>query len=859
MTSSSDSGRGAISAATQGRADRGSCSPAEALPRLAEAEARLGGLTANLPGFAFQRVLGPDGALQYPWFSHSIRALLGFAPEAMGVNSQGCLHAVHWADRDAHLAEIHRSARQLDTCREEFRAITAQGEVRWLKGASEPRRQGDGSVVWDGVMVDVTDGRRAELRLEMLMDHAGDSLIVVESDGAIDSVNAAAEVLFGWTMAELAGKPFTTLLPPEMHADDLLEAAEVSAGGIVGGGARELMGLRKDGSTFPLELSTTEVRLEGQRLFVGIGRDITERKLTEAALRESEERLRAIAANVPGMVFQRVLRTDGSLGFSYVSEGCRAILGLGPEQLMDNPQLFLSLIPEDERQSFFAGLGRSARTMEPFDEEMSVPGADGRRRWLRGQSRPTLRNGGDVVWDGVMLDVTDRKQAEQRLSFLAYFDPLTRLPNRTAFMERFAAARETAARDQTMLAVVSIGLDRLGIINATMGHAIGDQVLMAASDLLRAALSVNDVIARTSGDRFLVLIAGLGSKREAMEALDRLRASAQATVAAAGQDFDVSAAMGAALYPRDGDDPETLIKNADAALQLAKAQGPASLQVFTKEISARAAKTLSLQTRLRRAIEHGELTAHYQPQVDLLVGNVVGMEALVRWNSPDLGMVSPADFIPVAEESGLIDGVCEFMLWECTRQNKEWQDQGLPAIPVAVNVSGRQFQYARRLLAACERALVDNHLDSRWLEVELTESSAMRDADNAIAVVNQLKEMGIACSIDDFGTGYSSLSVLKRFPISKLKIDRSFVLDVTTDPNDAAIVDAIIAMAKALRLKVVAEGVEHQEHLDFLRNLGCDQMQGYFFSRPLPADGLRALLAEGRRLNLAPSRLPAEA
>ncbi|MBI3444405.1 MAG: EAL domain-containing protein, partial [Magnetospirillum sp.] len=572
------------------------------------------------------------------------------------------------------------------------------------------------------------------------------------------------------------------------------------------------------------------------------------------ALRESEQRLRAIAANVPGMVFQRVLRPDGSLEFSYVSEGCRTVLGVSAEELMSQPQTFLTMLPEDERLGFLAGLGRSARTMEPFDEEMAVPGPDGKRRWLRGQSRPTLRDGGDVVWDGVMLDVTDRKQAEQRLSFLAYFDPLTRLPNRAAFVERFAAAREAAARDQSMLAVASIGIDRLGIINGTMGHAIGDQVMMAATDLMQAALSPNDVLARASGDRFLVLITGLGSKREAMEALERLHASSQATVSAAGQDFDVSTAMGAAIFPRDGDECETLIRNADAALQLAKDQGPASLQVFTKEISTRAAKTLSLQNRLRRAVDNGELTSHYQPQVDLFAGEVVGMEALVRWNSPDLGMVSPADFIPVAEESGLIDGVCEFMLWECTRQNKEWQDMGLPAIPVAVNVSGRQFQYARRLLSACEQALADNGLSSRWLEVELTESSAMRDADNAIAVVNQLKDMGIACAIDDFGTGYSSLSVLKRFPISKLKIDRSFVLDVTTDPNDAAIVDAIVAMARALKLKVVAEGVENQEHLDFLRKLGCDQIQGYFFSRPLPAEGMRNLLVEGRRLDLSAPR-----
>jgi EAL domain-containing protein (putative c-di-GMP-specific phosphodiesterase class I) len=277
------------------------------------------------------------------------------------------------------------------------------------------------------------------------------------------------------------------------------------------------------------------------------------------------------------------------------------------------------------------------------------------------------------------------------------------------------------------------------------------------------------------------------------------------------------------------------------------------MQVFSKEMSSRAAKTLSLQSRLRRALEHGEFIPYYQPQLDLLDdGRVVGMEALVRWNSPELGMVAPGEFIPVAEESGLVDGICEVMLAECARQNKQWQDQGLPPVPVAVNVSGRQFQYARRLIGALEKTLSDSGLDPRYLEVELTESSAMRDADNAIAVVQTLKDMGIASAIDDFGTGYSSLSVLKRFPIQKLKIDRSFVMDVITDPNDAAIVDAIVAMAKALKLKVVAEGVEQHDHLAFLRALGCDQMQGYLFSRPLPADQMGKLLAEGRRLDFEP-------
>ncbi len=838
--SSEDGSAGASGVAVQGAG--GTATP--------EAELRLRGLAAGLPGFIFQRVLAPGGAISYPWFSDGVARVLGFVPAAMGVNAKGCLHAIHWADRDAHLDEIRRSAAAMDACREEFRAITASAEVRWMKGSSQPRRLADGTVVWDGVVVDVTEGRRAEQRLDMLMDHADDAIIVIDSFGDIDSANTAAVRLFGYSVSEMMGRPFVMLLPENRHGPEMLDPPETSPSSIVGGGPRQLTGLRRDGSTFALELSTSEVRMEGQRLFVCIGRDVTRRQHTEAALLESEQRLRAIAANLPGVVFQRVLRHGGALEFSYVSDGVRVMLGVDPQDLMADPQRFLAMLPADERRDFLTSLDRSARTMEPFDEEMSVVAADRRRRWLRGQSRPIRRDNGDVVWDGVLLDVTDRKSAEERLSFLAYYDPLTRLPNRAAFLDRFVAARDEACRRSTMLAVVSMGIDRFGIINATMGHAIGDQVLAAAADLVRAAVGPHDVMARASGDRFLLLLTGHAARREVQEALEALHTAAQATVSVAGQEFDISASMGVAVFPRDGEDPEHLIRNADAALERAKGQGPATLQLFTKEMNTRAAKTLSLQGRLRRAIDHGELIAHYQPQVDLLGGQVVGMEALVRWNSPELGMVSPGDFIPVAEESGLIDAICEFMLGVCTRQAKAWQDQGLPAIPVAVNVSGRQFQYARRLMAACERALADSGLDSRWLELELTESSAMKDADNAIAVVQRLKGMGIGCSIDDFGTGYSSLSVLKRFPIDKLKIDRSFVMDITTDPNDAAIVDAIVAMAKALNLKVVAEGVETQEHLDFLRCLGCNQIQGYFFSRPLPADGMRDLLAAGRRLDM---------
>ncbi|MBI2240386.1 MAG: EAL domain-containing protein [Magnetospirillum gryphiswaldense] len=803
-------------------------------------KARLAGLTACVPGFAFLRRQHPDSSLTYDWFSDSVHQVLGFTPDEMGVNQAGCLHVVHWADRDSHLQAVLSSAADMTPCEESFRAITKDGEVRWLQGRSIPRRQGT-QVVWDGVLVDVTQGRRAEFRLDMLMEHAADSILVLDEAGVIDSANTSAEHLFGQSARDLTGKSIADLI--EQDTETQICLASVSDGQ-----PHEFVGIRQNGERFPLELSTNEVRMEGRRLFVGIGRDITDRKATENALLESEQRMRAIAGNMPGMVFQRVLSPDGVMRFTYVSEGCRTFLGVDPEELLAEPELFLQCMSADEQSLFMAALTRSAETLEPLDEEMAVFGGGRRRRWLRGQSRPNRRPNGDVVWDGVMIDVTEKKTAEQRLSFLAYYDPLTRLPNRTAFLERFTAARENALRAHQLLAVLSLGIDRFGIINATMGHSVGDQVLTAAADIVQAGLSRNDVMARASGDRFLILLAGHTSRRELTEAVERIHAMAQSAVHVAGDEFEVSTSVGVALYPRDGEDVETLIKNAEAALQRAKSQGPATLQFFTKEMSARASKTLSLQNKLRRALEQGEFVPYFQPQVDLNTGIIVGMEALVRWNNPEMGMVSPGEFIPVAEESGLIDGICESMLSQCARQNKAWQDAGFLPIPVAVNVSGRQFQYARRLITALETTLAETSLDPRYLEVELTESSAMRDADNAIAVVQTLKDMGISCSIDDFGTGYSSLSVLKRFPISKLKIDRSFVMDVITDPNDAAIVDAIVAMAKALNMKVVAEGVEHTQHLDFLRDIGCDQMQGYLFSRPLPAEEMGQMLAEGRRL-----------
>jgi len=818
----------------------------------ADAERRLAGITAHLPGVVFQRLLGVDGHFSYPFISEGVQDLLGYAPAEMGMTTEGLPDAVHWADRAPLLAVLRQSAATMSPCTEEFRAISKSGEVHWLRGGSRPLVQDDGAIVWDGVWLDVTDRKRAELRLQTIMDHAADSIVTIDHGGMIQSVNAAAADLFGYSAAELEGNPVSMLMPEpyrSQHGQFMERYLERSESKLIGAGPREMVGMRKDGSQFPFEIAVSEVRNEGRLLFIGIGRDITKRKQTEAALRESEQRLRSVASNVPGLVFQRVMRPDGGISFPYISEACRELLGIEPEALMQNGSLFLDCVIEAQREEYLARMRRSFRTLEPMESDIAMrPMGRSEVIWLRGRSRPRALADGSVVWEGLFLDVTDRHRAEEQLNFLAYFDSLTGAANRSLLLERFTAAAIKAKDEGKLVAMLSLGIDRFGIFNSTLGHAAGDQLLVELADRLRLRLGDGDTLARL-GDGFMIMLTGLSGEAETHARAEALLACRQELFHVGGEEVELDASIGISLYPQDGAEGENLIRNAEAALLRAKAAGPGTVQRFDLEMNAAAIRAISLQKRMRRALDRREFVPYFQPQVDLISGAVVGMEALVRWISAE-GITPPSEFIPVAEQSGMIDDIFEQMLTRCCDQLCEWRDQGLPLVPVAVNVSGRQFCQPRRLVQLLETVLTETGLPPHLLELELTESSAMSDPDSAISVVSMLRSRGISCSIDDFGTGYSSLSVLKRFPIYKLKIDRSFVMDIATDPNDAAIVSAIVAMARALKLKVVAEGVEALSHLEFLRDLGCDQIQGYLFSRPLPAQEMAALLASGRRLGM---------
>lgn len=545
-----------------------------------ETEERLGNFAANMPGIVFQRVLRPDGTLYYPFFSAGVEEVLGFQPEEISVARDGSLDAIHWADRDRYLENVNRSAATLGVCLEEFRAIGRDGTVKWLSGTAQPQTMPNGDVLWDGVLIDVTDRKRAELWLEMIMNHAADGIVTISEDGLIESVNAAVGAVFAYDTDELIGQNVSVLMPEQdqgEYNDYLKRYLTTGEGTLIGTGPRELKGMRKDGSAFPLEMALSEVLTEGRRIFIGVIRDITQRKETENALAATQQRLQNIADNVPGLVFQRMLTVDGELVFLYISNGVREVLGVESDALLKNGTLFLDAMAPDDRDLFLESLKQSAATLEPMEDDIKVIGMQGDERWLRGWSRPHRLPNGDVVWEGVALDVTDRKRAEGRLTFLAYYDPLTGLGNRSLFVERFERARQFARNMGTWVAVLSLGLDRFSIINATIGHTMGDRVLVAVARRLQQSLDAGSIVCRAGGDRFLVLLTGLSNHADLFESVEVLQGAFAQPLELDGQQFDMTVSIGGAIHPNDGDNAETLIMHADAALHRAKAGGGRSL------------------------------------------------------------------------------------------------------------------------------------------------------------------------------------------------------------------------------------------------------------------------------------------
>jgi len=474
-----------------------------------------------------------------------------------------------------------------------------------------------------------------------------------------------------------------------------------------------------------------------------------------------------------------------------------------------------------------------------FEEQQTTP--DGTIIWLRTSKVPLQNEAKETIGVlGIYEDITEQKCIEERIHYLANFDPLTGLPNRTQLNDHLKYALSLAKRSNGHLALMFLDLDHFKDINDSLGHSIGDALLIELAKRLRLVLRTEDTVTRLGGDEFILLLPGvdaIGAAHVAQKLLDAIAGSYWIEL----YDLALTASIGIALYPADGVDLETLSKSADAAMYRAKQEGRQCYRFFTQEMQARSARNLQLVNALHHALERDQLQVYYQPQVAMQNGHVIGAEALLRWQHPELGMVSPAEFIPVAEGSGLILSIGEWVLRSAVRQAKTWIDEGFGPLIMAVNLSAVQFRHPD-LPELITRILDEEGLPHEYLELELTEGVAMHNPQGVIAVMNNLHERGVRMSIDDFGTGYSSLSYLKKFKVYKLKIDQSFVRDISTDPEDKAIVSAIISLAKGLGLKTIAEGVETAGQLAFLREQGCDEMQGYLFSKPVPVEQFEALL-----------------
>jgi diguanylate cyclase (GGDEF)-like protein len=451
------------------------------------------------------------------------------------------------------------------------------------------------------------------------------------------------------------------------------------------------------------------------------------------------------------------------------------------------------------------------------------------------------------------LNVEQRKQAEERIRHLAYHDALTELPNRMLLESRLAKALDQAHRDGGMLALLYLDLDRFKRVNDAVGHHLGDHVLRSVAERLTATVRDADTVARVGGDEFAILLPKIARVQDAVEVADRILAGLRRPLAVDDREYHTTTSMGISCYPDDAEEADTLLRNANIAMYRAKEQGRDNYQLFIPAMT-QFAERLALENDLRRALERDEFVVYYQPQVNVASQQIVGVEALVRWRHPERGLVLPEDFIPAAEESGLIVPLGEWVLRIACAQAKTWQSAGLPRIHVGVNLSARQFQQ-RNLLELVRQVLSDSGLDPHCLQLEITESAAMHDVDFTKKVLGDLKEMGVQVAIDDFGSGHSSLNYLKQLPIDDVKIDQSFVRDLATDSNDAAIVGSIVAMTHELNLKVVAEGVETEEQLIFLRDRQCDVVQGFLFSKPVPADIVEQIIAQGAPVPAIPRAL----
>jgi len=684
--------------------------------------------------------------------------------------------------------------------------------------------------------------------LRELLDNTTDLIFYQDLEQRFIRTNRRYAALLGRSRPEdLIGRPVREFLgAAEAHPLDAADQAVLRSGQPA---TDQWVSSRLPGSGETRWFSTTRAPIRDERGevagLVGIARDVTERVQVLEALRLRE---RAIESSANSVVIVDCHQPD--MPIVYANPAFERITGYPLGEAMGRNPRFLH--GGDRDQPGLAEIREAVRGKRAGHGVFRNHRKDGGIYWADLYVAPVHDSEGDCThFIGVQYDITDRIRYQEELERHANFDTLTGVANRNLLTDRLGQALASANRRKHVVGLLSLALDRFQQVAASLGHLAGDQILLQVTARLAEFVREGDTVARVGADEFSLVLTDLPGAEDAARVAQRVLAALAQPFITNDSEVSLTTSIGLCIYPGDGELAEHLMQHANIARQQASSAGGNQHCFYTPAMNAAALQRQVLEHALRHALERQELVVHYQPRVSLRDGRVVGMESLLRWQHPEMGLISPMDFIPLAEETGLIVAIGEWVIDKACRQTRAWLDAGLSVPPVAINLSARQFR-AETLATAITDALRTHGLEARQLELEITESTAMVDVDKAVATLGQLRALGVALALDDFGTGYSSLAYLKRFPINYLKIDKAFVRDLTWDPDDAAICIATINLAHSLKLQVIAEGVETAGQMEYLRRHGCDEMQGFYFSKPLPADALAQLLADQRRMTLKP-------
>ncbi len=684
-------------------------------------------------------------------------------------------------------------------------------------------------------------------RFRMVFDAAPDAVFLLDAGGRIAMANSTTETMLGYRREETIGELLEKLFPDQPHP----LFARQRDGGVVDPAPKSPVGRwdlfvrHKNGEDIPVSLSLSRIELDGQCETLAVLRDSTTTREMENLLRRHSQEFRALVDNAP----DAIVRFDRELRYLYANPANELAIGVENGECLGKTWDELGL-PAEAAAAWQHGAREVFERGEATTVECGIemPGLGLRHFHVRMVPERDMEN---RVVSVLMIarDISERKQQEDLLLHRARHDALTELPNRVLILERLRQAIARAQRGQRLLAVAYLDLDNFKNINDILGHDAGDALLRQVALRIGGVLRQRDTVGRQSGDEFILLLPDIARIEDAAVVAEKVLHTLSHPFVLNGREVYVTGSLGLSICPLDGEDAGSLLRNADVAMYRAKEEGRNAFRFYAPEMDAQMRVRLEIEHDLRLAIKRGELMLHYQPRVSLTTGEVLGFEALVRWNHPREGLIGPDRFIGVAEDTGLIMPLGDWVLQAACGQARQWQDRGAPGMRMSVNLSARQFRDPG-LVERVERVLAETGLDPAFLELEITESTVMHDSEAAIGTLRALKKLGVTLSVDDFGTGYSSLSYLKLFPIDVLKVDRSFVRDVTTDPDDAAIVRAIVTLAHSLGLAVVAEGVEEAAQAAFLRYAKCDELQGYYFSRPLPGEAAERLLRGERRLDI---------